>query len=297
MGRFRPQGVFAALITPLDRRGRVDEEGLRALVSYVVEKGVSGLAPSGAREELACLDERERARALEVVMDEVGSGVQVIASSGPCGPEVAVRLARHAEDVGASAFMASVPAAGSGRTIYQFYRQLSRATDLPLVLHHDPSQVGAFLSRELVGFLAETAGVRALEEGSGYLPYVIELLELLGDRLAILCGHEEAVLPALASGASGALLSSASVIPDIWVQLFRAVRRGDLGRARRLQIGVLGLVRIFMARGGQAAIRAALEAIGLLARRAYPSLDRRTREEIVDGLRKVEQLREQEKLI
>ena len=296
MGRFRPHGIFAALITPLDKRGRVDEEGLRRLVSFVVEKGVSGVVPSGACEELAHLDERERERALEIVLDEVGAGVQVIASSGLASREAAVRIARQAEDVGADAFMAVVPAR-AGRAVYQYCREIARATDLPIVLHHDPRETGAFLSHELVYYLAEAFGVRAVEEGSGYLPYMMELLELLGDRLAILCGHDEAVLPALASGASGAVLSSANVIPDVWVELFRAVRAGDLAKARRLQMGVLGLARMFMGRGGRQAIRAALEMMGLLAQRAYAILSKGARESIRAELEKVQALRERERLI
>ena len=270
MARFRPQGIFVALVTPFDKKGRLDEEGLRELVRFVVEKGVSGVVPCGTTGEFIYMDERERKRSLEAVMDEVSDRVQVIAGTGASSTDTAIRLARHAEDVGANAVLTVAPyfLRPADKGLYQHFYELSRAVDIPIVLYNIPQCTGGFLSREVVEDLAELAGVRALKDSSGHLPYMLELLDFVGDRLAILCGHDEVVLPALASGASGAILASANIIPDLWVELFKAVRAGQLERARELQLRVQKLARIIVRHGGPLAVKAALKMMGLRAGKA-----------------------------
>ena len=270
MARFSPQGIFVALITPFDKKGRLDEEGLRELVRFVVEKGVSGVVPCGTTGEFIYMDEKERRRSLETVMDEVSDRVQVIAGTGASSTDTAIRLARHAEDVGANAVLTVAPyfLRPADKGLYQHFYELSKAVDIPIVLYNIPQCTGGFLSREVVEDLAELANVRALKDSSGHLPYMLELLDFVGDRLAILCGHDEVVLPALASGASGAILASANVIPDLWVELFKAIRAGQLERARELQLKVQKLARMIVRHGGPLAVKAALKMMGLRAGRA-----------------------------
>jgi len=270
MARFRPEGIFVALVTPFDKKGRLDEEGLREIVGFVVGKGVSGVVPCGTTGEFVYMDEQERMKALEVVMDEVSDRVQVVAGTGASSTSTAIRLARHAEDVGANAIMTVAPyyLRPADKGLYQHFYELSRAVDLPLVLYNIPQCTGGFLSREVVEDLAELANVRALKDSSGHLPYMLELLDFLGDRLAILCGHDEVVLPALASGARGAILGSANVIPEVWVELYKAVKAGDLARARELQMRAQKLARIFVRHGGPLAIKAALNMMGIRAGKA-----------------------------
>ena len=270
MARFRPEGIFVALVTPFDKRGRIDEEGLRELVGFVVEKGVSGVVPCGTTGEFVYMDEGERKSVLEAVMDEVSDRVQVIAGTGASSTDTAIRLARHAEDVGANAVLTVAPyfLRPADKGLYQHFYELSRAVDIPIVLYNIPQCTGGFLSREVVEDLAELANVRALKDSSGHLPYMLELLDFVGDRLAILCGHDEVVLPALASGASGAILASANIIPDLWVELFKAIRAGQLEKARELQLKVQKLARIIVRHGGPLAVKAALKMMGLRAGRA-----------------------------
>ncbi|RLI42839.1 hypothetical protein DRO69_09965 [Candidatus Bathyarchaeota archaeon] len=67
--------------------------------------------------------------------------------------------------------------------------------------------------------LAKLENIVGIKDSIGNMPYLVELLEKVGDRISVLVGYDEVVLPALASGARGMILASANIIPDIWVKL------------------------------------------------------------------------------
>jgi len=265
LAAFKPEGIFPALITPFKKGREVDEEALRRLVNWVIERGVHGVVPCGTTGEFVYMKEEERKRVVETVVDEVNGRVSVIAGTGASATNMAVRLTRHAEDAGADAVLVVTPyyLRPADKGAYQHFYEVAKSTDLPIILYNIPQCTGGFLAREVVEDLAELENVVALKDSSGHLPYTLELLDMVGDRISILCGHDEVVMPALVAGASGAILASANVIPDVWIEVYEAVKRGDLARARELQMRVQKLARIIVRHGGAVAVKAALNMMGL----------------------------------
>jgi 4-hydroxy-tetrahydrodipicolinate synthase len=262
---FRPDGIIPALVTPFKKDNEVNEEALRDLVNFVVEKGVNGVVPVGTTGEFVYLSEEERRKVVEIVVDEVSGRVSVIAGTGASSTGQAIELSKHAEDVGADAVLVVSPyyLRPADKGAYQHFYDISQATDMPIMLYNIPQCTGDFLSREVVEDLAELDNVVGLKDSSGHFPYLMELLEMVGDKINIVCGHDEVVLPALAAGAKGAILASANVIPDLWIKLHEAIRKGDLEKARKMQMDAQKLARIFCRHGGAVAVKAALKMVGL----------------------------------
>jgi formaldehyde-activating enzyme len=115
--------------------------------------------------------------------------------------------------------------------------------------------------------LADIPNIVALKDSSGNLTYTMEILEYAGDRIKVLIGHDEVVVNALAGGASGMILASAQVYPDVWQTVLAAVARGDLETARSYQRQVQKLSRIFCRYGGGVAVKQALKMLGVDAGR------------------------------
>ena len=95
------EGAFTALITPFMNNGAIDEEGLRANVRYQIEKGIAGVVPVGTTGESATLSHDEHKTVVELVIDEVGGKVPVIAGTGSNSTAEAIELTKHAVDAGA----------------------------------------------------------------------------------------------------------------------------------------------------------------------------------------------------
>jgi formaldehyde-activating enzyme len=139
---------------------------------------------------------------------------------------------------------------------------VAEAVDLPMLLYNIPQATGVNLTWQMVEDLVEIPNIVGLKDSSGELRHMMAVLEKVGSRLPILCGHDEVVLPALAAGASGMILASANFIPDIWVDLYEAVKRGDLSKARDIQLKIQKICRI-TARSGPVGTKAALNMLGV----------------------------------
>jgi len=263
--KFNLKGIFPALVTPFKNEAEINEEALRHLVNFVIDKGVSGVVPVGTTGEFVYMSEEERKRALEIVVDGVDGRVPVIAGTGASSTMEAIELSKHAKDAGADAVLVVSPyyLLPADKGIYQHFYEVAKAVDLPIVLYNIPQCTGGFLSREVVEDLAQIDNVVGLKDSSGHLPYTLELLNFVGDKIDIVCGHDEVVLPALAAGVKGAILASANVIPDIWVKLYKAVQKRDIGSARKLQMSAQKLARIFCRYGGALSVKAALKMMGI----------------------------------
>nr|HID15085.1 4-hydroxy-tetrahydrodipicolinate synthase [Anaerolineae bacterium] len=258
------KGVFPALVTPFVKKTEeVDEEAYRRLIRSCLPH-VDGLVTSGTTGEFPYLSREEQRRLVEVALGEAG-GKPVIAGCGASSTQEALALARDAKEAGAAAALIVTPyfLHPSDKGVYQHFYDIATGVDLPIILYNIPQVVDRYLPRTVVEDLADLPNIVALKDSSGNLTYTMELLEYVGDRIDILIGHDEVVLPALAGGVSGMILASAQVYPEVWQEVFRLVAEGRLEKARALQRGVQKLSRIFCRHGGGVAVKAALKMMGL----------------------------------
>jgi formaldehyde-activating enzyme len=101
----------------------------------------------------------------------------------------------------------------------------------------------------MVEDLAQIPNIVGVKDSSGQLSFILAVLEKVRDKINVLCGHDEVVVAALAAGCSGAILASANVIGDIWVQIYNYVKNGELQKARELQYKVQKIARIIAGSG------------------------------------------------
>jgi 4-hydroxy-tetrahydrodipicolinate synthase len=261
---FRPGGVNPALVTPFAKDQSVDEEAFRLLIRHVINH-VDGLVPCGTTGEFNYLTPEENKRLVQVAVEEA-HGKPVIAGTSAASTKLVLRLAHDAQEAGATACLVVTPyfLHPSDKGIYQHYYEIARALpDMPLILYNIPQVVDAYLPRRVVEDLADIPNVVGLKDSSGNLTYTMEILEFAGDRINVLVGHDEVVLNALAGGASGMILASAQVYPEVWQSVLKAVQCGDLEAARVLQRQVQKLSRIFCRYGGGVAVKQALRMMGV----------------------------------
>ena len=265
---FRPSGVNPALVTPFARDQSLDEEAFRNLIRHVLPH-VDGLVPCGTTGEFNYLTPEENRQLVQIAVEEAG-GKPVIAGTGAAGTKQAIELARNAQEAGANACLIVCPyfLHPSDKGIFQHYYAIAKALpEMPIILYNIPQVVDAYLPRRVVEDLADIPNIVGLKDSSGNLTYTMEVLEYAGDRISVLIGHDEVVLNALAGGASGMILASAQVYPDIWQRVLHAMSIGDLEAARALQRQVQKLSRIFCRYGGGVAVKQALRMMGVDAGR------------------------------
>ncbi len=249
---FKPEGIMPALVTPFTDDGKaVDEDRLRTLVTHCIELGVHGVVPCGTTGEFVNMTIEEKKRVIKIVIDEVDGKVPVIAGTGASGTDQAVEMTKYAKDIGATAALIVTPyyLKPADRGLYEHYQTIAEAVDLPIILYNIPQCTGLELPWQMVEDLAQIPNIVGVKDSSGQLKYIFAVLEKVRDKLNVMCGHDEVVMAGLAAGCSGAILASANVIPDIWIQIYNHVRKGELQQARELQYRVQKIARIIAGSG------------------------------------------------
>ena len=278
--RFRPKGIIPAMITPFDKNGAIDEEGLRELASWLVSQKVHGLVVCGTTGEFVNMAPEERKRAFELVIDEVGGKVPVIAGTGDASTQKAIELTRIAEDLGADAALVVSPfyMRLTDKEVYEHYEAILSATDIPVILYNIPQCTGNWIDWWVAeGLAREFSAVSGIKDSSGSMPYFMTLLEKLKGLVSVICGHDEMGAPALMAGADGLILASANLLPDVWVQIYEAVKlKKAYEEAAELQRRYQTLFRFITRFGGPLAVKT-----GLWMTRWRP--DKRVRRPLMPG--------------
>ncbi|WP_217166088.1 dihydrodipicolinate synthase family protein [Streptomyces sp. AC512_CC834] len=251
------RGVVPPVCTPLDAEGEVDTASLARLVDHLVGGGVHGLFALGSSSEVAFLTDRQRAVALDTVVEAAAGRVPVLAGVIDMTTPRVVEHARTALAAGADALVATAPfyARTHPVEIARHFRTLRERADLPLFAYDLPVSVHSKLSTSLVRELAEDGTLAGLKDSSGDEGGLRRLLVELGGRhgradgpapsFSILTGSELTVDAALLAGADGVVPGLGNVDPAGYVRLYDAVRGGDLDGAVKEQerlVELFGLV-------------------------------------------------------
>lgn len=261
MKEFRLKGIMPALVTPFTRTGEVDPGAFKRLIRFVIEEGVTGILAGGTTGEFINLSLEERKATINFAVDESNGRVPVIAGTGHSSTRQTIELSNYAYDAGADAGLIVAPyyLGAADKSLYEHFYRVAEAVELPLILYNIPQCAGNYIPREVVEDLAAIDNIVGMKDSSGNFPYLMSLLEKVGDKISIVVGYDEIVFPALVAGAQGAILASANIIPDIWLKIYDAVQSNHLAEARKLQMEIQKLTRIITRHGGALPVKSALK--------------------------------------
>jgi len=258
------KGIFPALVTPFTKEDKIDEAAYRELIRWVLPH-VNGVVPVGTTGEFSYMTAEERMRAIEITIDEVAGRVPVIAGTGAQSTRETVQLTQRAKDAGVSAALILAPyyLKPTFNEVYDHFRAVDKV-GLPMVLYNLPQCTGThFRWWTAEGMLLDLDNAIGIKDTSGDLPFMAALYEKVRGKVSIFVGHDEVAMAAFASGADGAILASANLIPDVWQRIYGAIQAGDLEAARQDQQLIQKLVRIVTRTAGPQAVKEALTAMGL----------------------------------
>lgn len=265
---FHARGLIVPTVTPYDAHGDVDYGALRALVDFLIEKGVRGLYPGGTTGEGPLLSLDERRRSAETIIDQARGRVPVIVQVGALTTQATIELACHTRDAGAQAVAAVTPwyYVLSESAMLEYYRRVAEAmAGYPLYLYNIPGNTGNNLTPATVAEIAARhPNVLGIKDSSGNMPATIEMLRIRDGAFQVITGPDGLLLAALAMGVKANVSGNANVVPELFVAVYEAFERGDLEAARAAQARI-DVVRRVLKDGGDLSLFKAM-----LARRGVP---------------------------
>jgi 4-hydroxy-tetrahydrodipicolinate synthase len=245
-----------AVLLPFADDLSIDEKGFRKHLSDVAATdGLSAVTINAHSTEVASCSFDEQRRVLEIAQDEVGDRLPIVNGVWADGSIEAARIARMAEQGGASALLVFPPAPFTlGQTpamAVEHFKRIADATSLPLIVFQYPLATGQGYPREtLLAMIEAVPTIRAIKDWAGNVQQhemQVRALQSLKRPVNVLTTHSSWLLSSLVLGCNGLLSGSGSVIPDLQAALFQAVQRNDLADARRLNDRLYPLARVFYA--------------------------------------------------
>ncbi|WP_431230868.1 dihydrodipicolinate synthase family protein [Paenarthrobacter nicotinovorans] len=280
------QGVLAAVATPFDKEGAVDEKRLRSLVDDLVTDGVHGLVPVGSTGEFASLTGDERRRVLEVVIDQAADRVPVVAHTGAITSKEAIELSQHAEQTGAAGLLLLPPYKDrlSLDETTTYFRSVADTTSLPVVIYNLPLATGVNLTPEdIVGICEGSPNIAYVKDTSGDWHQLTRSIHDYSDVYSTLIGWDTMFLGALVEGAAGCILGSTNITAKPFVSIYDAVRAGNLEAARAEWNRIYPVVGFLLGGGYVGGLKGAMDAFGKSIgdpRSPLAALDAKRHEEI-----------------
>jgi 4-hydroxy-tetrahydrodipicolinate synthase len=251
-------GVIPANLLPFDADLKIDEGNYRRHIRYLMDtEGVSGITTNAHASEVATLTLGEQQRSLNITLGEVAGKVPVICGVYEDGTNKAAEIARMAEREGADSlliFPSAVFDYGSQmrpEMAYGHYATIAEATSLPMVAFVYPTTSGLRIETDaLIRICGEVENVIAVKEWSNDIVAYernYRALKALDKEISVLSSFSKALLASLCVGADGILSGHVSLIADLHVEIFDAVKRGDLAAARQVSDRIYPLVNVFYA--------------------------------------------------
>ncbi|WP_263383092.1 dihydrodipicolinate synthase family protein [Granulicella arctica] len=241
------KGVMPAMTTAFNSDLSLNHEAIAKRANWMIASGCSGLILLGSLGEAACLTPEEKRTIIELVRDAVGPDVPVVGAISGLSTAETVSLAMMAEKAGCDGLMVLPPYVyrGDWREMKAHMAAIFNATPLPCMLYNNPIAYGTdFTPEQVVELAAEHPNLMAVKESSTDIRRVTSIRALLGDRLALFVGVDDAIIEGIAAGATGWVAGLVNAFPEESVRLFNLAMDGNFNEAFALYHWFLPLLRL-----------------------------------------------------
>ena len=261
MERFN--GAITALVTPFID-GELDEKGLVELIEYQIENGIHGIVPCGTTGESATLGFDEHKRVIDLTVKTVDGRVPVIAGTGANNTREAIELTESAKDSGADAVLSVAPYYNKPNQegLYQHFKTIAEAVDIPVVLYNVPGRTVIHILPETVARLAEIDNIIGIKEACGSLEQISDVIRFCPEDFILLSGDDFTSMPTVFVGGKGVISVVSNVDPGGMAKIMEAALAGDAEAAQKAHYRLFPLMKLMFACPSPAPAKKALELIG-----------------------------------
>jgi 4-hydroxy-tetrahydrodipicolinate synthase len=258
-------GTGTALVTPFKADDSIDFEALKGLVNLQIEGGVDFLVVQGTTGESPTLSQKEKEEVLACVT-EVNKGKLPIVYG--VGGNDTKKVAENFKLIpnGVDGILSVSPYYNKPiqEGIYQHYKYLAEATDLPIILYNVPGRTGSNVSAETTLRLAEISNIVAMKEASGNFDQMMEIIRCKPSGFNLLSGDDAVTLPLIAAGASGVISVVSNALPEKFTKMVKAALENDFKTARAIHYELLLITRYFFEEGNPGGVKVGLSARNIM---------------------------------
>ena len=260
------QGSIVAIVTPMLKDGGVDWKGLEKLVEWHIEQGTNSIVAVGTTGEASTLSMEEHTQVIKEIIRVANKRIPIIAGTGANSTREAIELTKAAKDLGADAALLVTPYYNkpTQEGLYQHYKAVAEAVELPLILYNVPGRTGVDLSNDTAVRLAEIPNIVCIKDATGDVPRGKALIEALNGKMAVYSGDDETAWELMLLGADGNISVTANIAPKAMSEVCAVAIAKDEPQAKTLNNKIANLHNILFCESNPIPVKWALHEMGLI---------------------------------
>ncbi len=260
------KGAMTALVTPF-KNGNIDEEAYARLIQRQIDNAIDVVVPVGTTGESATLTHDEHKRCIEIAVEVCkGTSTKVMAGAGSNSTHEAIDLAKFAQKAGADAILSVAPYYNkpTQEGLYQHYKAIAQAVDIPVLLYNVPGRTGVDIHPETVFRLFDDVpNIYGVKEATGSIERCVELLAKRPE-LYVISGDDAINYPVIANGGMGVISVTANLLPDKMAMLVHAGLAGQFDTAKMVNDELFDINKVLFIESNPIPIKAAMYIAGLI---------------------------------
>ncbi|AIG27552.1 4-hydroxy-tetrahydrodipicolinate synthase [Brevibacillus laterosporus] len=228
--------IVTAMVTPFNDKGQIDWDRTEKLINYLIDTGSEALVVSGTTGESPTLSKQEKLDLFTFSVQKANGRVKVIAGTGCNDTEETIAFTKEATKTGIDAIMLVAPyySRTSQEGLYQHFKAISEAVELPIMLYNVPGRTGINVTADTTLRLAELPNVVCIKEASGNLTQMAQIIERAPQGFELYSGDDGLTIPVLSIGGVGVVSVTSHVIGLEMKEMMDAFFKGDTSRAAAL---------------------------------------------------------------
>lgn len=232
------KGIISAMITPMNEDESINVAALREQVNRQIESGVHAIFCFGTNGEGYILNKEEKRLVLKTAIEETNGRVPVYAGTGCVSTKETIEQSKMAMDLGADVLSIITPsfAMASQNELYDHYKTVAQAVDMPIILYNIPARTGNALTPATVGKLSEIPNIIGAKDSSGNFVNILGYISATEkNNFSILSGNDQLNLWTLKAGGVGGIAGCANVYPHTMASIYDCYMEGDWEKAKQYQ--------------------------------------------------------------
>ena len=261
------QGSLVAIVTPMHEDGALDIDALRVLIDFHVKEGTDGIVVVGTTGESPTVDFDEHCLLIETTVSHCAGRIPVIAGTGANATSEAIELTRQAKQLGADACLLVTPYYNKPpqEGLYQHYRAIAEAVDIPQILYNVPGRTACDISNDTVLRLAEIPNIIGIKDATGNMERAGDLISRAPENFAVYSGDDASAMSLMLMGGRGVISVTANVVPHLMHELSVAAISGDAITARHINSRLMALHQKLFVEANPIPVKWVLHQMGLIS--------------------------------
>ncbi|MDL2241376.1 4-hydroxy-tetrahydrodipicolinate synthase [Bacteroidales bacterium OttesenSCG-928-L03] len=267
MATINLKGMGVALVTPFKTNGEVDYTALARVVDYQLQNGTDYLVVLGTTAETPTLTADEKKEIIQLVVSKVNGQIPIVLGVGGNNTQAVVDSLKNDDFTGIDAILSVVPYYNkpSQEGMYQHYKHIAQATNLPIVLYNVPGRTGVNMSAQTTLRLAKDFdNIVAIKEASGNMTQIGDIIKYKPRDFQVISGDDGITFPLITFGAVGVISVIGNAFPKEFSRMVRLALEGDYANALTIHQSFTELFELLFVDGNPAGVKSMLSMMGYI---------------------------------